>query len=115
MSNLKCFNCVHRKLCFNLLGGMNLQMKAEDCKDFLEIDKDVWIPPCKKNDIVYIVDGLKVYSASVLCIEASLLSNNRILWTLKVSFKDEFETLRCMWGTWKHQIFRTKEEARERL
>lgn len=39
LCDLKCLNCIHQKLCFNLLGGVNLQMKAEDCKDFLETNR----------------------------------------------------------------------------
>ena len=76
--NIKCLNCVHQKLCFNLLGGMNLQMKAEDCKDFLEIDKDVWIAPCKRDDILYVIDGFNIYPATVHCIEASLMPSGFI-------------------------------------
>ena len=112
---MTCFNCVHRKLCFNLIGGMNLQMKAENCEDFLEINKDIWIAPCKRDDTVYVIDGLEVYPASVLCIEASLLPNDDISWTLKISFEDEFETLHYLWGTWGYQIFRTKDEAEKEL
>lgn len=115
MSNLKCLNCVHQKLCFNLIGGMNLQMKEKDCKDFLEINKDIWIAPCKRNDIVYVIDGLDVYPATVYCIDATLTPNNSISWSLKVEYIDEFKERHYLWGHIDYDLFRTKEEAEEEL
>ena len=110
--NIKCLNCVHQKLCFNLLGGMNLQMKAEDCKDFLDIDKDVWIAPCKRGDNLYIIDGAEIYPATVLCIEASLMPNEQISWSIKVSYLDEYLDEHYTWETWNYKLFKTKEEAK---
>ena len=112
---MKCFNCIHQKLCFNLIGGMNLQIKVEDCKDYLGVDEDVWVPPCKKdNNFIYtILDG-QIYRAQILYLEATQFPTG-IRWYAAYHYIDEFGEIFKKCGTYRYDWFKTKEDAEKFL
>lgn len=117
LCELKCLNCVHQKLCFNLLGGTNLQMKAEDCKDFLEINKDVWIPPVKFGDIVYVIEDEQIHQAYVSIVEAYPVSYG-VAWTVHYFYSDDTfgePTVYSWSGTYGVKVFKTEENAKKYL
>ena len=116
---MKCFDCVHQRLCLNWLGGMDISLKEVDCKDFLELK---YVPPVKAGDKVYLIqyncitNKEEVIMGLVTLIDFHSSMNGISWWSITFTYMDEFfehhyDTQR--WGY--HDFYRTKKEAEEKL
>ena len=117
--NLKCLNCLHQKLCLGRLGGINLQMHAENCEDFLDIK---YLPPVKGGDKIYfirknfITDKKEIVMGHVTNVDFHDSAVHESWWTITFTYLNdflEFEHDTQKWGF--HTFYKTKEEAKERL
>ena len=92
-----------------------MKMKAEDCKDYLEINKDVWIPPVKFGDTVYVIEDGFIHQAHASVIEAYTISHG-VAWTIHYSYSDDTfgePTIYSWSGTFGKSVFKTEEDAKK--
>lgn len=110
---IKCLNCIHCAVCDLRMSGFDIKTLNENCKDYLEIDKDVWIPPVKFGNTVYIIKDGSIHSACAGLIEGFLTSNG-VRWTIYYSYSDDTwgePTIYSWSGTYGHSVFKTEKDA----
>ena len=114
---IKCLNCIHYSICALRVGGFDIKTLNEDCKDYLQIDKDVWVCPVKFGDDVWVIEDGVIYSAHAGWIEAYLTSAG-VKWTIHYSYSDDTfgePTIYSWSGTFEKSVFRTEENVKKYL